>query len=217
MAKPNGVRATRPRKAKTILVRFWNLRATKTTVFRIRLVKIGCVGCRDKMSVDGKVSFVPGDPKCWESNSVSYPLNCIVDFVNIDCCSNSSPFYFFTVGQKLTGTLPSELAALPYLQQITLPYNEINGTIPSEWVNLKHLINIEVHGNMLDGTIPQEFYDEDQFSLVNFNIGDNMFEGELDTRIGEMTDLKGLHIFENNLNGTFPSEVGNLNYLSFSL
>lgn len=133
----------------------------------------------------------------------------------VQCAGGEAVLGFQLFGQQLTGTLPTELIALPFLQRISIAYNEMVGTLPAEYANLPYLLEIEVHGNMLTGTIPIGFFEGESLTLQNFNIGDNMIEGTLDSRIGLFTDLKGLHLFENNLEGTFPTEVGNLSSLSF--
>ena len=120
------------------------------------------------------------------------------------------------VGQRLQGTLPTEIGALPFLQSISFPYNDFSGTIPSEYGSLRHLLNLEVHGNLLSGQIPEEFFDQTGNSLVAFNVGDNLLTGTLSTGIGYLRDLKGLHIFDNNLKGAFPTEIGRLGFLSYT-
>eukprot|EP00934_Nitzschia_sp_Nitz4_P006436 Nitzschia sp. Nitz4//scaffold311_size21207//8656//11803//NITZ4_008621-RA/size21207-processed-gene-0.54-mRNA-1//1//CDS//3329547383//6426//frame0 len=116
-------------------------------------------------------------------------------------------------GQGLKGTLPTELAAFPFLQRVALAYNELTGTLPSEYGGMKYLLDLQVHGNALTGTIPSEFYEIESLQLLN--VGANALVGTLDTRIGLLTDLKGLHLFENNMYGTFPTEIGELNFLAF--
>jgi hypothetical protein len=127
---------------------------------------------------------------------------------------------FLTVGQGLTGTLPTELAALPFLQSITLAYNEMTGSIPAVYGGLRHLLNLEIHGNLLTGSIPEEFFNASSGNdeLVGFNVGDNMLSGTLSTGIGHLKDLKSLQLFQNNFNGPFPSSeiMGRLNFLTTS-
>jgi len=134
----------------------------------------------------------------------------------VECAGGDEVLGFRLFGQELTGTLPTELTVLPFLQRISVAYNLMTGTIPREYANLRHLLDIEFHGNMLTGSIPVEFFERESQTLVNFNVGDNMITGTLDSRLGLFTDLKGLHLFENSFEGTFPTEIGNLNYLSFS-
>ena len=48
--------------------------------------------------------------------------------------------FFSIVWQNMTGTLPTELSALSYLQQISVAYNQLEGSIPTEYANLRSLM-----------------------------------------------------------------------------
>lgn len=69
-----------------------------------------------------------------------------------------------------------------------------------------------MHFNKLTGTIPDSFWTAST-ALFNFNVGDNMMYGTIGTELGLMTDLKGLHLFENEFSGTIPTEIGNLRFV----
>jgi hypothetical protein len=118
-----------------------------------------------------------------------------------------------TVAQNISGTLPAELAYFPYLQSISLAFNEFTGTIPVLWGTMRQLINLEVHFNMLTGTIPDELW---SLNVQNIAVGANLISGTIGTSIGLSTNLKGFHTFENMLSGSIPSEIGQLNYLSYT-
>ncbi|WJX67802.1 hypothetical protein P8452_52239 [Trifolium repens] len=93
--------------------------------------------------------------------------------------------------QNLSGTLPSELERLPYLQEIDLTLNYLNGTIPPQWASMTNLVIISLYGNRLTGPIPKE--------------------------LGNMTTLKTLVLEFNQLSGELPPELGNLNQLEIML
>ncbi|KAI2500689.1 hypothetical protein MHU86_13772 [Fragilaria crotonensis] len=121
------------------------------------------------------------------------------------------------MGQNITGTIPTELAAFPLVQSLSLAFNEFTGTLPITFAlpdSARQLLNLEVHGNYLTGTIPSEYFQAT--GLQNWNIGQNLFTGTLSTEIGRLTNLKGFHTFDNMLTGTFPTEIGRLEYLSFT-
>lgn len=115
-------------------------------------------------------------------------------------------------GQNLTGTLVSELAALPYLQSLSLHYNEFSGSIPVEYAGMRYMVNLELQGNQLSGTIPSEFYKVD--ILQQLNVAENLLTGTVSTFVGQLTNLKGLHVGNNNLEGTIPTEIGKLEFLT---
>lgn len=169
-----------------------------------------CVGLQFARQPDDSVEYIPRDGKFrWLSGKEE------CSWYGVLCEGGNKILGFNLIGFNLTGTLPTELAALPLLQSISMPFNLLSGTIPPEYAKLRNLIQLELHGNTLTGSIPVEFFDIGSLALQNFNVGENMLSGTLDTRIGLMTDLKGLHIFQNNFVGSFPSEVANLNSLSF--
>jgi len=117
----------------------------------------------------------------------------------VDCSTGTEVLGLDLFWQGLSGTLPSELVALTSLQKISFAYNQFTGTIPAEYARLRTLFALEVHGNLLTGSIPDAYYEaaSETGALVLLNVGDNQLTGQLDTRLGLMTDLKGLHFFDN--------------------
>lgn len=128
-------------------------------------------------------------------------------------CEGTSVITSLMLGaQELTGSLPTELALLSNLNLISLPYNELTGTIPTDYgINL---VELNVMGNLLTGSIPVEFFETGARMLQNWNVGDNLLSGGLDSRIGLMTNLEVFYLFKNSFSGSFPTQVGNLLSLS---
>lgn len=125
------------------------------------------------------------------------------------------PFFALSqAGQNLTGTLVSELAALPYLQSLAFHYNEFSGSIPVEYAGMRYMVNLELHGNQLSGTIPSELYKVD--IMQQLNVAENMLTGTVSTWVGQLTNLKGLHVGNNYLEGSIPTEIGLLKFLTHS-
>ena len=114
-------------------------------------------------------------------------------------------------GQNITGTLPTEIARLPFVQWISLAWNALTGTLPVEYAGMKHLLNLEVHGNNLVGTIPIEYWSAN--GLQQFNVGENLMSGTLSSEVGLLTNLRGFFLLDNMFTGTFPTEIGNLAFL----
>jgi hypothetical protein len=131
-------------------------------------------------------------------------------------CANDQVARIRLVSQQLTGPLPTQLRALPFLQILQFHYNEMTGTIPPEYAAFRHLLSLEVHGNLLTGKVPEAFFEQDVTELITLNVGDNLLTGTIDTRIGQLTDLKGLFLFKNYFIGPLPTELGNLPYLTYS-
>lgn len=64
---------------------------------------------------------------------------------------------------NLVGTLPPELALLPYLRMLVLDENQLSGTIPSEFGKLVDLTTLWLQYNSLSGSIPAELGKLDNF------------------------------------------------------
>jgi len=129
----------------------------------------------------------------------------------ITCGSSNQVIKIELKGQGIRGRLPTELALMPYLQQIILVYNELYGNIPGELGNMKYLVDLEMHFNFFRGQLPPELFDSRVLQRVNL-VG-NYLNGTIPTEIGLAKNIKGLHFQENNMVGTIPTEIGMLKYL----
>jgi hypothetical protein len=135
------------------------------------------------------------------------------DWAGVYCDHSSTVRELEILGHNMTGTLPSELASLPYLQSISLQNNEFTGTLPWDvFGKMRLLVVIEMHFNRLTGSIP-EFFWEEMTALQNLNFGGNKLTGTISTLLGRMTELFELRLFENDFVGSIPSEIGNLRSL----
>jgi len=98
-------------------------------------------------------------------------------------------------GQNITGTLPTEISKLPFLQVIALYHNEFTGTIPEVYADMKQLISIELHYNMLTGTVPDVYWSAN--ALQHLNLGSNLLTGTISAAVGKLYQMKGMFFFEN--------------------
>ncbi|KAH7512734.1 hypothetical protein FEM48_Zijuj12G0121900 [Ziziphus jujuba var. spinosa] len=128
-------------------------------------------------------------------------LTCNCSFSNDTVCHVTS---IALKAQSLPGTLPLELAELPYLQEIDLSRNYLNGTIPPEWGSLS-LVNISLLGNRVTGSIPKEI--ANITTLKSLILRSCNIIGELPEYIGEMKSLKTLFLTGNMLSGPVPQWV----------
>lgn len=117
-------------------------------------------------------------------------------------------------GQQIRGTLPTEIALVPYLQSLTLNWNELYGTLPSELASMKHLLNIELHYNFFTGQVPPQWYTAQALQRINY--AGNYLSGTIPTEIGLLSTMKGFFSFENSIGGSLPTEVGQMKFLSFT-
>ncbi|RYR50531.1 hypothetical protein Ahy_A07g037160 isoform B [Arachis hypogaea] len=113
--------------------------------------------------------------------------------------------------QNLTGTLPSELVKLPYLQEIDLTRNYLNGTIPPQWGSIK-LVNISLLGNRLTGSIPKEL--GNITTLKSLVLEFNQLTEELPPELGNLSQLERLHLTSNHFTGNLPATFAKLTKLN---
>ncbi|KAJ3248152.1 hypothetical protein HDU77_008235 [Chytriomyces hyalinus] len=116
-----------------------------------------------------------------------------------------------THGNKLTGTIPTELARLTSLTFLILADNQLTGTIPTELGLLTRLTYIMLHNNRLTGTIPTEF--GRLTDLEELGLRDNQLTGTIPTEFGQLTLLTALSLYANQLTGSIPAELGRLTRL----
>ena len=70
---------------------------------------------------------------------------------------------------QLTGTIPSELGSLTYLQDLSLGDNRLTGPIPEELGDLGDLRDLYLDGNQLSGAIPDWLSDLYQLQYLYLN------------------------------------------------
>ena len=142
---------------------------------------------------------------------------------------------------RLSGAIPPELGNLTNLEGLSLWGNELSGTVPPDLENLSGLTQLYLADNLLGGCLPETWRDIEESDLDEIGLqfcsdrdvlvtlyeatdGDNWLENGnwLSNRpIGEWygvtADDSGrvieLNLYENELSGTIPPELGNLTKL----
>ncbi|XP_020683494.1 probable LRR receptor-like serine/threonine-protein kinase At1g53420 isoform X1 [Dendrobium catenatum] len=112
--------------------------------------------------------------------------------------------------QKLMGTLPREMALLPFLQEIDLSRNFLSGTIPDEWATLP-LVNFSLRGNSISGQIPS--WIGKITTLQHLILEANLFTGPLPKELGYLRNLTKLEFSANGFSGELPDTFCNLTNL----
>ena len=141
-------------------------------------------------------------------------------------------------GNRLSGAIPAELGNLVKLEMLALAENRLTGTIPPALDRLTRLGWLYLADNELDGCVPEVWTDVEEndrdaaalpictdrdalVALYAATDGDNWVNNEnwlsnapLDRWHGVSTDgderVTDLELFENELRGTIPPELGRL-------
>ncbi len=117
------------------------------------------------------------------------------------------------VGNRLAGTIPSEVGSLTNLGHLDLSANQLTGTIPSDLGSLTNLQVLGLWNNQLTGPIPSEL--GRLTDLQALGLENNQLTGEIAPELGRLTNLQYLNLHGNQLRGTIPSELGNLSSLEW--
>lgn len=105
---------------------------------------------------------------------------------------------------KLSGSIPRELAALSSLRDLQLAHNRLSGSIPRELGNLNHLWRLRLTDNRLTGSIPPALSNLDSLSFLQLTA--NYLTGPIPHELGNLSRLRVLHLFNNHdgLSGPIP-------------
>ena len=109
---------------------------------------------------------------------------------------------------QLSGTIPSELGNLAYLERLDLSGNQLRGSIRPELGNLDNLEVLSFSGNQLRGRIPSEL--RNLANLRELDLHSNRLTGPIPSELSHLARLEKLSLSINRLTGTLPSALGNL-------
>ncbi|GLJ43857.1 hypothetical protein SUGI_0913970 [Cryptomeria japonica] len=132
-----------------------------------------------------------------------------------------------------SGSVPLAFGTLPKLEALFLHENSLSGTFPMFIGNLESLTNFAIGRNpLLPGLIPRELGNLKQLQVLSLesSLGQNsdQFNGSLKFEntvylsqqlvipwnIGQLTSLSEMDCGHNQLQGTIPTAIGNVTYLS---
>jgi kinase len=118
--------------------------------------------------------------------------------------------YCLAAGQRLRGSVVTELVELPVLRMLDLSHNGLAGTLDDKF---KTLQTLHLQFNTMTGPIPDTFFNEDSV-MSRLNIGGNQMNGTLPGDVGLASQMTGLYVFENDFEGTIPV-LGNMPLVAF--
>ncbi|XVF18536.1 hypothetical protein REPUB_Repub11eG0030700 [Reevesia pubescens] len=118
---------------------------------------------------------------------------------------------------RLTGSIPEELANLSNLTDLVLENNNFSGNLPPSLWNLSNIERMLLNSNNFTGELPDTF--ARLTTLKEFRISDNHFTGNIPEFIfRNWTKLEELYIEASGLSGPIPAIVSleNLQYIIIS-
>lgn len=111
---------------------------------------------------------------------------------------------------RLTGSLPADVASLPSLRSIYLQHNELSGGLPSSFS--PNLSVIDFSYNSFTGEVPASLQNLTQLTVLNLQ--DNSFSGSIPDL--KLHSLKLLNLSNNELKGSIPRSLQKFPKGSFS-
>ncbi|XP_024041159.1 probable leucine-rich repeat receptor-like protein kinase At1g35710 isoform X1 [Citrus clementina] len=158
------------------------------------------ISCNSAGSVTG-VSLLR-----YENNNIKGELGRF----NFSCFPNLKSFKIHS-NYLLSGSIPSEIAAVSMLQTLELPSNNLTGIIPLQMGRLRNLVYLDLFDNHLMGHIPPTLGRLSKLKILN--LSSNSLVGNIPSTLDHLTQLTTLTIASNQINGSIPLEIGNLNFL----
>ncbi|KAK7244121.1 hypothetical protein RIF29_38939 [Crotalaria pallida] len=116
------------------------------------------------------------------------------------------------VGNRLTDSIPNEIANISTLQIFAVEANQLSGNLPPGLGNLPQIQKLHFSSNNFTGEIPPTY--AKLTSLQELRISDNQFSGKIPDFIQSWTSLKKLVIEGSGLSGPIPSGISLLQNLT---
>jgi hypothetical protein len=125
-------------------------------------------------------------------------------------CSDGKVKALWLSGLGLTGSIPTEIDVLEYLEFLDLSNNDLSGPIPPTITNLTRLVYLELSNNRLSGGIPAGL---GSLNLGFLDLSGNTLSGPIPPDFGNFKGMYQLHLQNNKLSGSIPPELGNASWL----
>lgn len=109
----------------------------------------------------------------------------------------------------LSGYLPRELAALPYLRRLGLWSNDIVGSIPAQIGQLSRLQVLHLDDNRLVGNIPRQIGRLKELADLSLDLNGGI-SGRIPPEIGNLDNLERLRLSNAGLQGPISRTIGRL-------
>ncbi|KAK9907158.1 hypothetical protein M0R45_002403 [Rubus argutus] len=108
-------------------------------------------------------------------------------------------------GNRLTGSIPMDLANISTLKSFVIDFNSFSGVLPPKLGDLPNIEEMFLTSNNFTGELPETF--AKLITLTDFRISDNSFSGKIPNFIQNWTNLERLVIQASGLMGPIPSNI----------
>jgi Leucine-rich repeat (LRR) protein len=151
----------------------------------------------------------PGSP--WRFTADANPC---MQWEGVECSSQDSDGYLHVVqlylpNYNLVGSIPSSIANLTKLVNLTLQWNVFTGsTLPDSVTSLRSLKTLNVEQTNLSGSIPPGV--TSMAELIVLLLGYNTFTGSIPQMLCQLQNLQNLGLSGCYFSGTIPSCLGEM-------
>ncbi|TYJ12031.1 hypothetical protein E1A91_A11G320100v1 [Gossypium mustelinum] len=138
----------------------------------------------------------------------------VCNWIGITCGSKHQRVVALNLSSMdLTGTIPSELGSLSFLEWLDIHHNSFHDSLPIELTNLHRLKYLNFGNNSFNGEMPSWFgYFAKLQSLYMYG---NNFTGVIPSTLGNLSKLEKLILHNNDFKGEIPITIGNLSNLKW--
>ncbi|XVE68698.1 hypothetical protein DITRI_Ditri09bG0089700 [Diplodiscus trichospermus] len=133
----------------------------------------------------------------------------VCNWVGVSCAAKHRRVRALNLSNMdLSGTIPSHLGNLSFLDSLDLSNNSFHGHLPTEMGQLRHLKFIKLSFNFFRGEIPSWFGRLNK--VLYLSLRNNNFTGTIPQSLGNMTKLEILDMTFNLIQGQIPHEISRL-------
>lgn len=111
---------------------------------------------------------------------------------------------FHANSNNFSGTIPPELATLPFLYELDLSNNNFSGSFPLRILHMKQLSFLDIRYNFFSGSVPPQLFSKNLDVLF---LNNNKFSLKLPENLGSTPALY-LSLANNEFSGSIPSSIG---------